>query len=78
MSKRKSTEAEKDAAKAKISVAFKTLKANEILWNDRWGKAPNPFVAINEYLSEKERSIRHPFIKAWLDAKEEYRLLCGA
>lgn len=72
MTKRKPTEAEKDAASRKVGLAFRTLAANEILWKDRWESAPNPFIAIKHYMSEKERSIRRPFIDAWLEAKNEY------
>ena len=62
-------------AKAAMEYSAKLLKANEILWMDAWNAAPNPFVAIKNYRSEAQRSIRKPFIDAWLSAVAAYELV---
>ena len=61
-----------EAAKEAAELATKTLKANEILWMDKWNSAPNPFVAISNYRSSHQRKKRKPIIDAWLSAVAAY------
>lgn len=64
-----------EAAKALAELTARTLKANEIIWMDAWRAAPNPFVAINQYKSPKQRGIRKPIIDAWLEAAAVYEAI---
>jgi len=61
-----------EKARSKLDHSAKVLKANEILWNDRWKAQPNPFVQIADYTSEEQRAIRKPIIDAWIEARNKY------
>jgi len=64
-----------EEAKANLDHCKRILKANEILWKDRWQSMPNPFVAIQDYRSEKQRNIRKPITEDWLKAQRKYDAL---
>jgi hypothetical protein len=72
MSKKYPTKTEIEAAKTHYEHCARVLAAREILWKDRWNAAHNPFIAVRDYLSTKQRAERKPFIDAWIDAKEAY------
>lgn len=61
-----------DKARLQLDHCAKVLKANEILWNDRWKAQPNPFAKINDYTSEGQRARRKPIIDAWIQARDKY------
>jgi len=61
-----------DKARSQLDHCAKVLKANEILWNDRWKAQPNPFAQIVDYTSEEQRAIRKPIIDAWIEARNKY------
>ncbi len=72
MSKKYPTKAEIEAARLHLEQCARRLQANEILWRDKWNAAPNPFVAVQQYLSASQRALRKPIIDAWLNAREAY------
>lgn len=57
-----------EAARLHFEECKALLRANEILWMDAWKTAPNPFIAINEWCSQKQRAKRKPIIDSWLKA----------
>jgi acyl carrier protein phosphodiesterase len=61
-----------DKARSHLDHCAKVLKANEILWNDRWKAQPNAFVQIVDYTSEEQRARRKPIIDAWIEARNKY------
>jgi len=61
-----------DKARSQLDHCAKVLKANEILWNDRWKAQPNAFIQIADYTSKKQRAIRKPIIDAWIEARNKY------
>jgi len=61
-----------EEARAQLDQCFKVLKANEILWMDRWNAQPNPWAKINDYTSEEQRARRKPIIDAWMEARDKY------
>ena len=71
MSRKLTKNALLDIAKQKLENAHRVLRAHEILWNDRWESAKNPFEAINDYLSEDFRKIRKPIIDNVISLRQE-------
>lgn len=62
-----------EAAKAELDFQAKNLKAHEILWQDKWEAAENPFIAIKQY--RKDAPKRKPIIDAWLCAVEKWEMV---
>ena len=62
-------------AKSNLDYCKRILKANEILWKDRWESIANPFLQIQDYRSKEQRKIRKPIIDAWLNARSKYEAL---
>jgi len=67
-----SNKAKIEAAKNDAELKTRILRANEILWMDEWNLAPNPFLAVSNYLSEEQRKKRKPIVDAWLQAVASY------
>ena len=61
-----------DKARSHLDHCAKVLKANEILWMDRWNAQPTPFAKIDDYTSEEQRARRKPIIDAWIEARNKY------
>jgi len=61
-----------DKVRSQLDHCAKALKANEILWMDRWNAQPNSFLQIVDYTSEEQRAIRKPIIDAWIQARDKY------
>ena len=61
-----------ERARAQLEYCTKNLKANEILWMDRWNAQPTPFAKIDDYTSEEQRARRKPIIDAWIEARNKY------
>ena len=64
-----------ELAKSHYENCAKILKAHESLWQDIWMSQPNPFLRIQEYLSEGQKAMRKPIIDAWIEAKKNYEAL---
>jgi len=47
--------------------AHRLMVEQERIWMEEWRSAPNPFVAINEWVKNHER--RMVYIQPWLDAR---------
>ena len=75
MSKKYPTKAEVEAARSHFEHCARVLAANEKLWMGTWNAAPNPFIAVKEYFSTKQRVIRRPITKAWQEAKDSYNAI---
>ena len=61
-----------EAARLHLDYCFRVLRANESLWDAEWASAPNPFIAVKNYLSKAQRTKRKPIIDAWLNARDVY------
>ncbi len=64
-----------ELARSHYDNCAKTLRAHEILWQDMWTAQRNPFLRIEEYLSEEQVAMRKPIIDAWIEAKKNYEAL---
>jgi hypothetical protein len=62
-----------EAAKAHMEFHIKNLKAHEILWQDAWDAAKNPFVAIQQYFANAPK--RKPIIDAWINAIDQWEIV---
>lgn len=67
-----------EEAKSHYENCARVLKAHEIRWNDMWEAQTNPFLRIQEYLSEEQKAMRKPIIDAWIAAKKDYEALARA
>ena len=61
-----------EAARIQLDHCNRALKANEILWNDRWNAIINPWDKIHDYTSDEQRARRKPIIDAWIEARNKY------
>lgn len=75
MSVKYPTNNEIEIARQLFEDSSRVLKANQILWDDKWNSASNPFIAAKQYLSKKERAIRKPIIDSWIAARDAYEAI---
>ena len=57
-------------AQAALEWHKKNLHAHELLWEDKWRAAHDPFVAVKQWTSAAFRAKRAKVIGPWLQAKE--------
>jgi hypothetical protein len=60
---------ERDRLEREAILAASALHGQEYIWQEEWEKAPNPFIAIKQWIANRER--RMEYIRPWLEAKNK-------
>lgn len=61
-----------EAARAAMENAAKVLAVHSAEWKEEFYGAINPFVAVNVYMSDRERKRRAAITNPWLKARDYY------